>query len=103
LTTTDPTTGLPEVPEGYFWEIKHALTDGMYRLELRKKYFWVFSERVAFGMMDYPLSDSRIRSKGLSVFDDWKRDQSRAAFRDQSNSYVGKYPPKNLKDVSNDN
>ena len=36
---------LPKVPDGYFWRIK-AESFGFVTVELRKKLFWKFSDRI---------------------------------------------------------
>lgn len=38
---------LPKVPDGYFWRIK-AGSFGFVTVELRKKLFWKFSDRIYY-------------------------------------------------------
>lgn len=99
LTKTDTTTGFPEVPEGYFWQIKHAHTNGAFRLELRKKLFWIFSERVEWTVIWPPLTRSSVFTESLYVLDKWDEYKERMELEYASSVYIGKYPPKNLKDA----
>lgn len=99
MTKTDPTTGFPEVPEGYFWEIKHSALPGYFRLELRKTLFWIFSERVEFTIVDPPLEPASLFDKADFVLWKWEDEKNRIALEDASSVYIGKYPPKNLKDA----
>jgi hypothetical protein len=99
LTKTNQTTGFPEVPEGYFWEVKHSALPGYFRLELRKKLFWIFSERVEFTIVDPPLSPALLHEEAEYVLRKWDNIKEQISIEDASIVYVGKYPPKNLKDV----
>ncbi len=95
----DPNTGFPEVPEGYFWEIKYSAIPGYYRLELRKKLFWLFSERVEFTLVSPPLAPAVLYEEAEYVLEKWEESKDRIAIEEESSVYIGKYPPKNLKDV----
>jgi hypothetical protein len=99
LTKLDPNTGFPEVPEGYFWEINHSALPGYYRLELRRKLFWIFSEQVEFTVVEPPLSSALLNEEAKYVLHKWEKAKHLATIEDASNAYVGKYPPKNLKDT----
>lgn len=99
MTKTDLSTGFPEVPEGYFWEINHSALPGYYRLELRRKLFWIFSEQVEFTIVEPPLSPAILNEEAKYVLHKWEKANNRANIEGASNSYIGKYPPKNLKDV----
>lgn len=103
MTKPDPNTGFPEVPSGYFWEIKHATLQGMFRLELRRKTFWIFSERVEMGLLEPPLDRAYVYEKAEDVLDVWEETKQNVANEYASSVYIGKYPPKNLKDAPNDN
>ena len=48
---------LPKVPDGYFWRIR-AESTGFVAVELRKRLFWKFSDRI-----DYTYADRH----GMSV------------------------------------
>lgn len=100
MTTTDPLTGLPKVPEGYFWEIKNSTLIGVLRLELRKKCLRFFSYRTRFGLLYPPLSPAVIHERGVIVLEEWEQEKSNLAQESESSRYIGKYPPKNLKDAS---
>lgn len=95
----DPTTGFPEVPEGYFWQIKHSALPGYFRLELRKSTFWIFSERVEYTIVAPPLEPADLYERAEFVLEKWEAEKSRIAVEDASSVYIGKYPPKNLKDA----
>ena len=99
MTKPDPTTGFPEVPEGYFWQVKYSSLPGFFRLELRKKLFWIFSERVDFTIVDPPLSPDSLYEEAAYVLEKWHAEKVRVAIEDASSVYIGKYPPKNLKDA----
>jgi hypothetical protein len=99
LTKPDPNTGFPEVPEGYFWQIKHAYTAGAFRLELRKKLFWIFSQSVQWTVVFPPLSNDKLFEDALYVLGEWQESKDRIATEEASSVYIGKYPPKNLKDA----
>lgn len=99
MTKTDPTTGFPEVPEGYFWQIKHSALPGNFRLELRKKLFWIFSDRIEFTIVSPPLSPDSLYEEAEFVLWKWEEEKSRITIEDDSSVYIGKYPPKNLKDA----
>lgn len=99
MTKTDPTTGFPEVPEGYFWEIKHSALPGYFRLELRKSLFWIFSERVEYTIVAPPLDHESLYEKAEFVLWKLEDEKDRIAAEDASSRYIGKYPPKNLKDA----
>ncbi len=101
MTKPDPNTGFPEVPEGYFWQIKHAYLEGYFRLELRKRLFWLFTERVAFTLLRPPLNPDYIFAKAETVLEDWEDQKEYVANEEASSVYIGKYPPKNLKDAPN--
>lgn len=100
MSKPDPITGFPEVPEGYFWEItKSASIKGYFRLELRRKYFWVFSDRVRFSLISAPLSAERLYEEAEYILEKCEEDLNRRATENASNVYIGKYPPKSLKDT----
>lgn len=99
MTKPDPTTGFPEVPEGYFWEIKFSALPGFYRLELRKTLFWIFSERVQFTLVSPPLNPALLYEEAEYVLEKWEEEKNRIAIEDASSVYIGKFPPKNLKDA----
>lgn len=99
MTTTDPLTGLPEVPEGYFWEIKNSTLPGVLRLELRVKWLRFFSDRIGFGLLYPPLSPASIHERGVIVLEEWEQEKLDIAQESESSRYIGKYPPKNLKDA----
>ena len=102
MTKLDPNTGFPEVPEGYFWEIKHSILPGYYRLELRRnrgKLFWSFTEVVEFTVVEPPLSPALLNEEAKYVLHKWEEAKNRAAIEGASDSYIGTYPPKNLKDT----
>lgn len=99
MTKPDPNTGLPEVPEGYFWQIKHAAISGYFRLELRKKLFWIFTERIEFTLVSPPLSPALLNREADHVLEKWEESKQRVAIESSSSVYIGKYPPKNLKDA----
>lgn len=100
MTKTDPLTGLPEVPEGYFWEVTPAYTQGLFRLKLRKKLFWIFNETVEWTIADDPMTDSSLYEDALYLLSLWRgREQAAKREADTFSRYVGKYPPKTLKDT----
>lgn len=100
MTNPDPNTGFPEVPEGYFWQVKQAYTAGAFRLELRKKVLWIFSEKVEWTIVWPPLSNDVLFEDALYVLGKWEERQKTIEREDASSVYIGKYPPKNLKDTS---
>jgi hypothetical protein len=92
----DPSTGLPEVPEGFFWKISYAYTPGAFRITLRKKLFGPFSQEVKFGIMYPPLTDDEIIETAEWVLGEWEDEKDRVAAEYESSKYIGTYPPKNL-------
>ena len=98
MTKTDTTTGFPEVPEGYFWEVKFSALPGFFRLELRKR-FWIFSKRVEFTIVSPPLNPDSLYEEAEFVLEKWEDEKNRIAIEDASSRYIGKYPPKTLKDA----
>lgn len=99
MTKPDPTTGFPEVPEGYFWEVTDAATNGWLRLHLKKK-VWIFSCEVQWTVVEPPFTPQNFYEEALYVLREWERSKERIALEEASKKYIGKYPPKNMKDVS---
>lgn len=100
----DPTTGLPELPEGYFWKVSRtenpyglseepvfvelmrtSTFDGVLVLYRRVTRFTPFEEYVDFR----DLKPRHIRSTAKSVYRAWKRLQ-------RSEELLGDYPPNSL-------
>lgn len=100
--TTNEETGLPELPEGYYWNISEPWKrNNRYRFRLRifKKLPWWTrlwtlgaDDPVAARDMLAPLSDGLVRRTAEELLEDW--DRSRV--RETDWAYVGNYPPKNL-------
>lgn len=103
MTKPDPNTGFPEVPSGCFWEIKHSAIPGYFRLELRKELFWIFTELVESAIVSPPLDPAVLYEEAEYVLEKWEDSKNRVAAEDSSSMYIGKYPPKNLKDAPNVN
>lgn len=99
MTKPDNNTGFPEVPEGYFWQVTHSALPGMFRVELRKKLFWIFSQRIEFTITAPPLSRALLFEEAEYVLEKWRESKHYIAIEETSSMYVGKYPPKNLKDA----
>jgi hypothetical protein len=100
LTKTDPLTGLPEVPEGYFWQVKKAGIDDWLRLYLKKKLFWGLSCEVEWTVVQPPFTPETFYDEALHILEEWDPKMKKQADEDQGRAYLGKYPPKNIKDVA---
>lgn len=94
----DETTGLPELPEGYFWRISQAIvSEDALRVELYRKRRFTSPVRIDF------------RMAGASSEEDMKRcirEEAGLLFKEtfQPNKYagfMGDYPPKSLNDRGN--
>lgn len=89
-TVMDPNTGMPEVPEGYFWRVKRG---GYYKLEvqLRKRWFWQFSHSVE----SCPLDDATewgVVNNAAYILERWNK----RTLGPTVSGLLGDYPPKKL-------
>ncbi len=88
----DTATGLPELPEGYFWRVKFD------RVEIRKKLRWgsTLECRGYLRSLSMPGTDiaGAILAEAETTADYWRCNR----FRDSlvRDSLVGDYPPKKL-------
>jgi hypothetical protein len=98
LTKPDTNTGFPEVPEGYFWEVKYASSHGWLRLYLKKK-TWIFSETVDWTIVKPPFSPENFYQDGLYLLGKVERAKAALALEEATDKYIGKYPPKSLKEI----
>lgn len=93
-----PETGLPHVPEGYFWRMRSNSFGLTWTLDLRKKMRWgsrsIRSLTVAAPDRTdkFPTTDDWEHYIRLEAAEMWSYE-----FNDQSGSrYLGDYPPKRL-------
>jgi hypothetical protein len=90
---TDPETGLPEVPEGYFWKVEKQYGRMPY-VTLRRRYgklFGLFNTGGSYKVGEkyiVELTEGRIREGSYKVF--------REVFDSSSDHLLGEYPPKKL-------
>lgn len=93
----DPETGLPAVPEGYFWRISETSSADWWRIELRKRRRWG-SRRIAADHRLYPAWDFDTPE----LFEDGARRRAAVLWVDHfaakdAQKYLGDYPPKALR------
>lgn len=93
-TEIDPDTGMPVVPEGYFWRVKPGQ---MYAVivELRRKWFWGFTHCVEDTLGD-DLSEDGIRNLAAYVLNKWEQRAIQKREREEIRALFGDYPPKKL-------
>lgn len=60
--TIDPNTGMPEVPEGYFWRVKKSLLTGdtFTDVELRVKWFFM-----SYVVASHPIYNSHVSAQSI--------------------------------------
>lgn len=92
MTETDISTGLPKLPEGYFWRVRASSLQLTY-VELRKK-TWLGSRQVHRRLTNY-------YDKMGNVLDPREEIVTRAVsimkeFNDPWEPFYGDYPPKKL-------
>jgi len=101
----DETTGLPELPEGYFFRVHkqssyskyHYVT--MFRKKQKRFLFWTYTRNVEliFNDMIHPtLTKENVRQAAINCTRQWER------WKSSDGSLVGDYPPKSLRDVPGD-
>lgn len=93
----DKNTGLPEVPEGYFWRVKKFNYDySRYTVDvqLRHRIWGGFSTEVA-NLLAEGNAES-ILNAALTVLRMWGREINAQAKRDEREQFIGDYPPKRL-------
>lgn len=91
---TDATTGLPELPEGYFWRVRPGSLH-MDKLELRKR-VWFFSILQDSRVLHYYTDTQRV----LDPRDEILR-AARKILKEFVNpweAFYGDYPPKRLEE-----
>jgi hypothetical protein len=87
-TETDPTTGLPHLPEGFFWRVVNT---GKYSyVQLKKKRRYMGAKTVADSIIETrKLTKQIIRGRAFSIYDGFR-------FEGPDSSLFGDYPPKSL-------
>lgn len=96
MANIDDKTGLPELPEGYFWRVKESVSIFV-DVEIRKKW-WVGSRQVAWtSMYRSQLSKQKILECARYVLSKWRRDVTET---NDSRALLGDYPPKSLNEVT---
>ena len=91
---TNTETGLPEVPEGYFWRIQQGAFS-IYRIELRRKR-WIGSARVDSAILDYYDAHRQVLEPRVEAFR--KAQNIMKEFNDPWVELLGDYPPRNIND-----
>lgn len=94
----DPETGLPALPDGYFWRVRDANYKGHAYIELRSRYFirhWLFwkkeaSSKIHDELVLSPITRPRILREAHDVID------AVQANLVSDYSLIGDYPPKSL-------
>jgi hypothetical protein len=86
--TTDPTTGLPELPEGFFWRVTDEGKYSYVKLKKTRKRFW--AKTVADSIMETrKVTKELIRSRAWSLLEGFR-------FEGPDADLFGDYPPKSL-------
>lgn len=89
----DDLTGLPELPEGYFWRVRPG-SFRMDRLELRKR-VWFFSVEEDSRILPFYGGNREPLDPGETILVHAKSIMKE--FHNPWGSYYGDYPPKTLK------
>lgn len=94
--TIDNETGLPELPEGYFWRVKETYKGSTYlRVEIRKRGL-IGSRRIEW----HPVEKSRASDFEIKRAAEyalvWKNQGGFDSSGDRWKKFVGNYPPKKL-------
>ena len=88
MTAIDAETGLPKIPEGYFWRVVRAA--GWHPVEVQLRYQdELVRYKATFG------TEEHVRSTALHIWQDFA-EGGRSGVIDR---LVGDYPPKKLEDV----
>lgn len=94
MTKIDPATGLPELPEGYFWRIKKDSAGTRTHL-MKKRAFGISTSvhsRYIFPRY-YPTAREAMRGTAQKVLDEsWEKVREQVIL----SKLVGGYPPKRL-------
>lgn len=98
--TIDVNTGLPELPEGYFFRVAKRSTYSEYyyvtvyrKVKKKRFFFWTYEKDVEqiFNNMIHPtLNERNIRDAAYKCVQDWDNWKAR------DTSLLGDYPPKKL-------
>lgn len=99
MTAENLLTGLPELPDGYFWRVTRVggkgYANALY-LSIRRKVLF-FSVRVEYGMVRpyswAPTVEEGLRKRAKSILEDW---QESAISHPRLDTVLGDYPPKKL-------
>jgi hypothetical protein len=89
----DPATGLPQLPEGYFWRVEKAMPGSQYgyvRLMRRRK-AWVPKVEASRIFTLTELTESELFSDAVQVYSDFDFEGT-ARYR----TLLGDYPPKTI-------
>ncbi len=91
--TIDENTGLPSLPEGYFWHVRKDL-EGDYHVTIRRGWHYLLSYKVeGLWIVREPLTRNNVSYKAQRVYDKW---QTRVANKSVDKELTGSYPPKTL-------
>jgi len=91
----DTDTGLPKVPEGYFWRVCQSML-GVDKLQLRKK-TWYGSRKIDERMLQFYYKDSRtVMPPQESILWSAEAISKEADFNDPWTAFRGDYPPKKV-------
>jgi hypothetical protein len=91
--TIDENTGLPALPEGYFWNVRKDL-EGDYHVTIRRGWHYLLSYKVQGSfIIRRPLTKESLSEKAKYVYGKW---QDRVRVRESDDSLTGSYPPKSL-------
>lgn len=90
----DEATGLPKLPEGYFWKVSKASLDGYHNVAIRKVWLcYPFSTRVEYTLTSN-LTKKSLKTEAEYVFRNFEKKLRNAK---TAKSLYGSYPPKKLK------
>jgi len=99
----DDVTGLPELPEGYYWNIERKVNGEHYSrtryfLNIRRKVkilglFTKVEEVFYEELRTYDLNPETIRLRAVETLEMWNKKRSKA---EQIDNLLGDYPPKRL-------
>lgn len=94
MTKIDKTTGLPELPEGYFWQVTGRNIIGNFEVHLRKKVLGFISKSIDYLQLVFLSEETVFNAARTLKSENWGTLYPALDMNDYT--LIGKYPPKSL-------